>query len=167
MDTYLLKNGSWTCRVFPRVGSNVISLRHGEFPILREPDTEEQLRATPTVFGIPSLLPPNRTQAGTFTFDSVTYTMPVTETAHNNHLHGTLHISPFEVVEQSETSLKTRLINDLSRFPFPFQLELTDTLTDEGYCRIAEFTNTGSTAMPLVFAYHATFTAPDYFRIPL
>lgn len=167
MHSYTLNNADWSCTVCPSFGSNVISLRHKDFPILREPANMAELQSSPVLHGLPLLFPPNRTAGGRFTFDGVEYTLPVNETAHNNHLHGSLHSAQFQVVDHSDHRLITRFDNQSSHFPFPFTLELTDELLPTGFFRTVTVTNTGAGAMPLVMAFHTTFTAPERFSVPL
>ena len=166
-QTYALHNKDWSCAVSPEMGANIISLRHKEYPILREPESFSQLTNTPLLFGFPLLMPPNRTCGGRFTFDGTEYHLPINEPAHNNHLHGLLHSAPFEVLSHAETQLQTRLVNQGEYFPFPFQLTITDQLLPTGLLRTVDFVNIGNTAMPLVLGFHTTFTQPDAFSVPI
>jgi len=167
MREYILKKAAWECRVVPEVGANVIALYHEGFSILREPKDEEELRLQPVLFGVPFLLPPNRTAGGTFSFDGREYTLEITEAKWNNHLHGFMHSAAFQVVEQTENSLHTRLINEGELFPFVLQVDMVDRLDDEGWHRAVTVENTGKTAMPLVLAFHTTFNEPEFFAVPL
>lgn len=165
--TKQLHNGEWSCAISPQHGANMISLRHKGQPILREPETAGDLANAPVLYGLPLLLPPNRTCNGSFAFEGEVYRLPVNEPAHNNHLHGLLHSAPFQVLSHSETELKTRLINGGEYFPFPFSITITDQLLPTGLLRTLEVVNTGDTAMPLALGFHATFTQPDTFSVPI
>ena len=166
-QTYILRNQDWSCAIAPDFGANIISLRHDDYPILREPATLSELAGSPVLFGFPLLLPPNRTCNGRFTFEGIEYSLPINEPAHGNHLHGILHSAPFEVLSCSETELQTRLINHGEYFPFPFQITITDHLFPSGLLRTLDFINTGAEAMPLVLGFHTTFTQPDSFSVSI
>ena len=165
--TKQLHNGDWSCAICPRQGANMISLRHKGQPILREPETDADLVNAPVLFGLPLLLPPNRTSGGSFSFDGRVYHLPVNEPAHGNHLHGLIHSAPFQVLSHGETELKTRLINSGEYFPFPFSITISDQLLPTGLLRTLEVVNTGDGDMPLVLGFHATFTQPDTFSVPI
>ena len=167
MKEHKLKSKGWECCVMPGVGANVISLRHEDKEILRSPEGEIALRAAPVLFGVPFLLPPNRTAGGKFSFDGKEYALEITEPKRNNHLHGFMHSAAFQVVEQTESSLHTRLVNEGELFPFALQVDMLDRLDDDGWHRTATVTNTGKTAMPLVLAFHTTFNEPELFAVPL
>lgn len=167
VTTYTLRHQDWSCQICPEYGANVISLRHKDFPILREPASIHALKDTPALYGTPLLLPPNRTAGGRFRFEQQEYVLPINEPLHNNHLHGFLHSTKFQVIARSEDSLTTHFVNHGEVFPFPFEITMTDTLHPEGYRRTLTITNTGTSAMPLVLAFHTTFTAPDSFLVPI
>ena len=167
MNTYTLQCGDWLATVCPQMGSNLIGLRHKDFPILREPETLQALQGSPVLYGFPLLLPPNRTSGGTFVFEGKKYTLPVNEVIHNNHLHGFLHSAPFRVISHTQDQLVTEFENDGTGFPFPFRIEITDRLLPEGLHRSLTVTNTGSQNMPLTLAVHTTFTQPESFSVPI
>jgi len=167
MKEYKLKNESWECRIVPEIGANVISLCHREYEILRVPESENELRADPVLYGVPVLLPPNRTAGGRFAFEGKEYELAITEPEQNNHLHGHMHSAPFQVIEQTESSLHTQLVNDGTLFPFKLCVDMWDKLEKDGWHRTVTVTNTGKTAMPLVLAFHFTFKEPESFCVPL
>lgn len=166
-QTYSLQNQEWSCTICPGFGSNIISLRHNGFPILREPETLSVLQQFPVLFGLPLLLPPNRTSGGKFVFEGQEYSLPINEPVYDNHIHGILHSAAFEVISHSETELRTRLINQGEYFPFPFQLTIVDQLLPTGLLRSLDIVNTGISAMPLVLGFHTTFTQPNSFSVSI
>lgn len=167
LKKYTLNHGPWTCQICPEFGMNVTSLRYNNRPIFREPQTDEALIEKPVLYGVPLLFPPNRTKDGTFSFGGNTHHLPITDQAHHNHLHGNVNSAPFEVVSRSARSITARLNNDGTYFPFPFQLTVTDQLSDDSYERIMEITNTGNSSMPVAFGLHTTFVEPEWVSIPL
>ena len=58
----------WQAEVLPAYGMNLIRLARSGSELLRTPEGETQLRREPQVYGMPLLLPPNRTAGGAFTF---------------------------------------------------------------------------------------------------
>lgn len=167
INDYVLQNSTWTCHISSEFGINITSLRHHHFPILREPQNQEALQSNPVLYGIPFLLPPNRTAGGTFIFDGKTYFLPINEPLYNNHLHGLLYNTPFHVLEHSNCCLTSQFVNHGEVFPFPFQINAKDSLHAHGYHRTLKITNTGDTAMPLTLGFHTTFTEPKFFSVPL
>lgn len=52
-------------------------------------------------------------------------------------------------------------------FPFPFRLEVTVCLTEEGLLQEFVFTNTGETDMPLTFGLHTVFAVKEQISVPI
>lgn len=164
---YRLKNKEWSCIISPKFGSNFISLHHNQYPIFREPKSLEELNRSPVLYGLPLLLPPNRTAGGRFVFDGQEYCLHEDKTLTKNYIHGEVKSTPFEVLKYAWDLLKTRLINRGEVFPFPFELEITDRLLDDGFHRDLTVKNIGTTDMPLVLGFHTTFTVPDSFSVAI
>ena len=166
-NLYILQNNDWSCTISPDFGSNVISLRHHNYPVLREPKCFDDLKKEHVLYGFPILLPPNRTANGKFCFNGIEYHLPINEPLHYNHLHGNLHSAPFDVLSYTQTELLTQFINDGTFFPFPFKLEILDHLQETGFIRTLTIKNIGTSAMPLVLGFHTAFTAPRTFSVPI
>lgn len=162
-----LTAGPWQAKVLPGFGMNLISLRHNDSPILREPGDEQTLIENPHVYGIPLLLPANRTAGGRFEFEGKVYQLPINEPAFSNHIHGFLYNAPFSVIQQSTQQVTAAYVNQGERYPFPFAMTITDTLSEAGLRRVLELKNTGDTAMPFTMAFHTSFTEPQSFSVPL
>lgn len=158
-----LSRGLWTATIDPTSGANVISLRHGNVPVLQEPRPDN---ADPFLVGAPLLLPANRTANARFSFGGREYQLPVNE-ANGAHLHGLVHNAPFTVDAATESSAVLSLENHGEFYPFPFRLAVAYQLTEEGLHSRYTLTNTGSTPMPFTFGLHTTFREPDSFRVPL
>lgn len=159
--------GNWQAEIAPSIGMNTLSLTYGGRPVLRSPASIEILQQNPCVYGTPLLMPPNRTEAGRFSFDGNSYQLPVNETILGNHLHGLVHRQKFTVVRVQENMLSGIYENQGEIFPFPFRLEVDYILTEEGYAQEFLFTNTGSTDMPLTFGLHTVFSCPEEIRVPI
>lgn len=167
MKTVSIRNGEWSLMLAPEVGMNPISLRHRGQPILREPMDEAALRGDAVLYGMPVLLPANRTENACFSFEGKEYQLPLNEPRFGNHLHGRIYDAPFTVLRSDDTSVSAMLENDGAYYPFPFRLCFEDELRDTGYLRRVTLTNTGKTALPFTMAFHSTFVEPKRFVLGL
>ena len=93
-----LNAGPWQAVVLPGFGMNMISLRREDKPILREPADWQVLQQSPHVYGIPLLLPANRTVGGRFEFQGQIHQLPINEATLGNNRHGDLYNAPFTLV---------------------------------------------------------------------
>lgn len=163
----ILQAGAWQVRVLPDFGMNMISLTYGDKQILRSPQSMDALKKEPYVYGIPLLFPANRVEKGEFTFEEKSYYLPINEPGRNNHLHGLMFDAIFKLIEQTRSRVEANYENKGERYPFPFSMTITDTLTPEGLTRKLYLKNTGDTAMPYTLAYHTSFAEPAVFSVPI
>lgn len=166
-DQIVLQYQGWEALVLPTFGANVAGLCCDGQPILRTPDTFEQLSQNMHLYGMPLLFPPNRVRGGMFEFEGKTYTLALNEPARNNHIHGSMANAPFEVIQQTGQMVRLRHCNHGERFPFHFEMELCIRLDQDGFWQQVTVRNTGKTAMPLALGFHTTFAAVPHFRVPL
>ena len=78
-------------------------------------------------------------------------------------IHGFARVEPFELVEQTDTTLVLTLTENertLAQYPFPFRLTVTYTLTDRSLSAKAVVENTGEEVLPASFGYHPGFCVP-------
>ena len=87
-------------------GACCISLRCENYEILREPDYSRL--DNPYLYGMPLLFPVNRIEGGSFVFEDRAYEFPINEPKTGCHLHGTLHETPFTLLEQGDGYLRAR-----------------------------------------------------------
>ena len=146
---------------------NLIRLARSGSELLRTPEGETQLRREPQVYGMPLLLPPNRTAGGAFTFQGTTYHLPINEPVYGNHIHGSLARMPFRVTEQTATSVTGFYENRGECYPFPFAITVTHCLTETGTQHLFTLCNTGPKTMPLAFGLHIAFRAKPFFAVPI
>ena len=156
----------WQAEVLPAYGMNLIRLARSGSELLRTPEGETQLRREPQVYGMPLLLPPNRTAGGAFTFQGTTYHLPINEPVYGNHIHGSLARMPFRVTEQTATSMTGFYENRGECYPFPFAITVTHCLTETGTQHLFTLCNTGPKTMPLAFGLHIAFRAKPFFAVP-
>ena len=157
----------WQAEVLPAYGMNLIRLARSGSELLRTPEGETQLRREPQVYGMPLLLPPNRTAGGAFTFQGTTYHLPINEPVYGNHIHGSLARMPFRVTEQTATSMTGFYENRGECYPFPFAITVTHCLTETGTQHLFTLCNTGPKTMPLAFGLHIAFRAKPFFAVPI
>lgn len=157
----------WQAEVLPAYGMNLICLARSGSELLRTPEGKTQLRREPQVYGMPLLLPPNRTAGGAFTFQGTTYHLPINEPVYGNHIHGSLARMPFRVTEQTATSVTGFYENRGECYPFPFAITVTHCLTETGTQHLFTLCNTGPKTMPLAFGLHIAFRAKPFFAVPI
>jgi len=169
-----LKAGRYEAALLPEVGGNLIAFRDTEknYRFLREPEEGgiEAFKASPGVYGIPVLFPPNRYEDGKFPWNGRVLEFPVNEAATGNHLHGFLHTTPWNVdhmgVNGEESfvvvSVKVDEHHPVYRYlPFTFVFQLRYTLHPElGLSQHVLIRNLGAEPMPCLLAFHTAVSAP-------
>ncbi len=137
--------------------------------IVRAPASAAEYEATPLVFGIPVIVPPNRIDAGRFSAGGRSYALPVNEPERNTHIHGMLHRMAWEIsgleVDAGRVTVAGRYVNGpgagfFEVFPHEFELRLAYELSPGGLGQKMLVRNTGSTPMPYALGYHTTFAYP-------
>lgn len=162
-----LNCGKWMATVYPECGGNLARLSCDGVEILRTPKDLSELQSGPVLYGLPFLLPANRVKGASFSFEAVTYTLPMNEPLRNNHLHGLINRASFSVLEADDRHVTMFLHNDGEYYPFPFDLEITDTLTELGLHRRIRLFNCGDRTMPYTMAIHASFRLPQTVSVPV
>ncbi|MDF2986536.1 MAG: galactose mutarotase-like enzyme [Eubacterium sp.] len=162
-----LSCGNWEAEVLPSFGANLIAFRYKGLPVLRTPDSIEQLNENPCLYGNPVLFPPNRTADGRFLFEKREYHLPVNEPLTGNHLHGMLYNAPFDVSEITDRSAVCLLKNKGEWFPFDFSMEISFELDGEGLTQHIAIHNDGTGSMPVLLGFHTSFVAPEDFSVSI
>ena len=160
-------DGAYKVKILPSKGANCLYFDHipSGISALRtyDPDTVEELDNA-FLYGTPLLFPPNRIKNGKFTFEGREYSLPVNEEATGCFLHGTLHETPFEVVEVTESSVVCRYeATDDSpylTYPHAFTLVVKYELCEKGLKQTVSVTNNSTLTMPVGLAFHTTFAMP-------
>ncbi len=148
----------------PEFGMNVTALFWQQKSILRTPDNEKNLSDNPYLYGIPLLFPANRTQDGKFSFKNRVFSLPLNEPLRHNHIHGLMFDAPFTVIEQRENMVRTIYQNRGERYPFSFDMTITDVIQD-GWHRTVEILALED--MPYTLAFHTTFVEQAQFTVPI
>lgn len=168
-----LKSGRYEAIMLPEIGGNLIAFRDVEsgYRFLREPEEQEMdaFKSNPGIHGIPVLFPPNRYEDGLFPWRGEVYQFPVNEASTQNHLHGFLHTTPWEVEDFGQTPHESYVtvkvtVNPQHKvyqyLPFTFTVRLKYTLSDDGLAQQLFVRNDGENEMPCLIAFHTTVNAP-------
>ena len=145
-------------------GANCISLRHAGYGarILREPNYAQL--DNPYLYGMPILYPNNRISGGQFTFEGREYFFPINEPSTNCYIHGFLHETPFQLVEQGEDyavcEYRATKVNPYTTFPHEFTIRIIYRLDENGLVCDTEICNESRENMPNLLGLHTTFNVP-------
>jgi aldose 1-epimerase len=156
-----------SCRVVPAFGGIVRELKlkaNSQIHSLIDcPDSYESMQInnnyqSAILFPFPSRIPD-----GKFTFEGASYQLPINEPARGNAIHGFVHGSVFEVINQAThndtaiLSLLYKYNGELSGYPFPFELTINYILMPNVLGIEFEVKNTGKNTMPAAFGWHPYF----------
>ena len=160
-----IRHGRWSAAVIPSCAANLVSLRYDDEAILREPCGMIDIAREPFLFGIPILMPANRTKNGIFAFKHRKYHLPINEPDRLNNLHGSLYKAEFDAIYKTDNIVSCRFRNLRTHYPFAFEMQITDALDDEGLTRTIRITALED--MPYTLAFHNTFYEPSAFSVPI
>lgn len=102
---------------------------------------------------------PNRIEDGKYSFQGNTYQLPINEPKHHNAIHGLIAFSEFEVIHQSESTLKLKYSYraNFEYYPFSFDFEVLFSITESAFILNYSATNIGTQDMPCAFGWHPYF----------
>lgn len=169
-----LKADPYEAVMLPAKGGNLIALRDSErnFQFLREPTAEQMetvFKDRPFIFGIPVLFPPNRFDAGRFTWHGRQYAFPINEVEYGNHLHGFLYDAKWNVESFGADHVESYVVVSIEvneqhpiyqYFPHCFMIRIRYSLSSLGLSQHVMIRNNGLTDMPCMIAFHTTLNAP-------
>ncbi len=101
----------------------------------------------------------NRVRNGNYSFEGRNYQLPINEPNLGNAIHGLLARKPFEISqENSKATLSYRYTAEEKAYPFPFEMQLIYSFTEENIFQL-RFTakNTGTDNMPFACGWHPYF----------
>lgn len=149
----------------PERGACVIDIQLGGQKILDGCRTPEEVDFND--WGKSALLFPfpNRLRDGAYIWQDKIYQFPINDATTGNALHGFLKNCTMQVTDTQSDNTKASITCEysyngttFSYYPFPFDLKITYTLSDEkGFSAIAEVHNTGYIALPMSFGWHPYF----------
>ncbi len=171
-DVIELKAGRYKAIIAPFLGSNVIRMEDTEngIDIFRHDEnlSIEELKASPEVYGFPTLYLPNRLSNGVLKVSDYTYNFPINDPL-GNHLHGFLHKRVHDIVtaevEDGKAIAKTRYVYDendefFETYPVSFKAEYVFTLSEEGLFYSFTMTNLSDRQLPYGVCNHTAIKAP-------
>ncbi len=169
-EAVMLHNDDLQITIVPAWGSNLISLirKKENIELLKVPASAEEFWSRPVLYGVPILFPPNRIEAGAFTYSGQTYQFEINEKNHN-HIHGLVLRKPWKLAhaEQEGSRLKVETQFDstdfpevMAQFPHAFIITMTYILERSSLSINATVKNTGDQPFPWGLGYHTTFRFP-------
>ena len=166
--SYEIENEFYKAIILPEEGCNLISLfdKEKKIEILHTPNSYEQYEKRKMVYGIPVLIPPNRIDNATFSFEGRRYYMELNRVRENerNHIHGFVHDKKWnlEYLNQHTNEIVFILRSDdyshiTKQYPHSFTLTMKFMLTDNGIIQTLLLENHDTKNIPLGIGYHTTF----------
>jgi len=165
MNIYQIEDDNYVAKINLSRGANCFSLRSKKYhaQILREADYTVPLD-NPYLYGMPILFPVNRISGGRFVFEGREYIFPINEPHTGCHLHGILHETEFQMVENGDDYLIAcyRATKDkpYMQFPHEFEVSIRYCLSEKGLEQQTEITNLSRENMPVMIGFHTTFQIP-------
>ncbi|MBQ4556733.1 MAG: aldose 1-epimerase [Clostridia bacterium] len=160
-------DGAYEAKIQPSRGANCLAFYHhpSKISALRTYDPDKTIELdNPFLYGTPLLFPPNRIKGGKFTYEGREYSLPINEESTGCFLHGTLHETPFEVVEVTESTILCRYTatdnSPYLTYPHAFTLTVKYDLCEKGLKQTVSITNNSDKKMPVGLAFHTTFQMP-------
>lgn len=164
---YRLTAKDYSAFICAQKGANCIQLTKGDADLLRTPLSKEEFFAQPNLYGTPLLFPPNRINAGRFTFNNREYLFPINEQERGHHIHGFLSSTPFSPKERWCTAKEAHISfffeatasQPYLSFGHTFSVESSFSLDKDGLRQKLTITNTSETVMPVGVGFHTAFNA--------
>lgn len=159
--------------IVPAWGSNLISLidRRTGTAVLRVPDSAEQFRRDPILYGTPILFPPNRIEDGRFSYRGRDYRFDVNEPKRGNHIHGFVYNRPWNVVRAEVDDARRAVVVTqfdaadyeavVRQFPHKFIIRMRYSLVGNCVHKIAQVFNNGPEPFPVGLGFHTCFRFPE------
>lgn len=157
-----LKYSDWKAIIDANHGANCISLRNEKYgaSLLREPSGSYP-PDNPYLYGMPILFPVNRIKNGSFVFEGRHYSFPINEPNTSCHLHGELHKTAFDIIEQESNRLKCRYLATKDSpylfFPHEFEIITEYEVKENGFYHTVTVRNLSGENMPIFLGFHTTF----------
>ncbi|WP_315068000.1 aldose 1-epimerase [uncultured Clostridium sp.] len=166
--------GDYEAVMIPKIGANIIELKHKGLGsnIIRTPETLDEFKSKPIIFGIPILFPPGRIEDGKYSVNGMSYELPINDILRNNHYHGIINKLPFTVTNtrvnkieeyvEIEASFWSNSFNEelFKYFPHEFHCQIIYKLSKRGLEQKLTFENCSEQPMPLGVGFHTAFNIP-------
>lgn len=169
LPAYELTAGGYRAVVCPALGGNCLQLTHLETgaELLRTPESLDEVKANPNVYGTPFLFPPNRIAGASYEFEDRRYTFPANGDR-GTHIHGLLSRTAFEVKTTETAEDEARIVLEYAAtgekpyltFPHAFRVRISLTLNQGGLSHRIDIFNDSDSNMPCGAGFHTTLRAP-------
>jgi aldose 1-epimerase len=155
-----LQHGAYALNVAPNFGARMVAFRHGGRDVLRP--TPEAMIARPLVYGFAGfpLMPYSGPLFGPgFAFAGETYVLARNVREEPSATHGDSWISPFRIVDRTETALTLEMehVPSPGTFPFRYRGHVRYALGDEGLSILLRVTSRDHRPMPAGLGIHPYF----------
>ncbi|MCY0875753.1 MAG: aldose 1-epimerase [Firmicutes bacterium] len=166
-----LQSAGLEALLVPELGGNLLRLqtRQDHIDILRTPTSWEAYEASPNLYGIPVLCPPNRIADGRFTYRDHVYQLAINEPERNNHIHGFAHDKPWRLLDAglkdglpfAQIEWRAADFPDVqAQYPHALTLQITYELHEQELRQHLVAINEGPTPAPFGIGFHTTFAVP-------
>jgi aldose 1-epimerase len=165
MEIIAIQAQSETAQFVPAIGCGCLSYRVGALDVIWGAASPQALAAKPHSSGIPVLFPwPGRIAGAKFSWRGQEHSVPVSEPARGNAIHGLVCDRAFRVIRRGPYYFTAELESESDQtlagtWPYPFRLTL-DYEIGNGLRLTAKVTNTGTQPMPFGLGTHPFFRAP-------
>lgn len=151
-----LKTDFYKAVILPEYGANCIQLIYvpKNIEVFRTPESIEEFKISPVVYGLPILFPPNRICDGSFSFNGLKYEFPINEPNRNHHIHGILNSSSFSYETDGIFTFCATNDKPYMEFPHQFTIQRIYQLNNDGLKHEIIIRNDGSDVMPLGVGVH-------------
>lgn len=159
MNEIVLSNEHFEMGVLPDTGASLSFLKYKGKDILRPTDlTKKNLDANETAMFL--MIPfAGRIRGGHFVYWGITRRMAKNQIGIHDPIHGDAWKSKWQIVEQKkhQVTLKMSHKKEDVGFPFPYEAQVTYTLTDKGLSVAMNVHNTAVLPMPCGLGIHPFF----------
>jgi len=163
-DNVVIENKYVKAIICPKRGANLIYFydKSSKTSVLRTPKSIDDFeKFNPFLYGTPFLFPPNRISNAKFVFEGRVYQFPVNEESTNCFVHGSMHSTKFNVIEQNGESVtciyESGIENPYYGFINNHIIEIEYRLCEEKIIQNVSITNNSNMNMPCGIGFHTTF----------
>jgi len=156
------------CVIVPDIGANVSNLVLGNqnnLLIILDGNEKSEDFAGNQLFKGAKLYPfPNRLKDGEYKFNNSIFQLALNYPEENNACHGFIFDKEFSIIESAENSDKASVTltykydGEIKGYPFPFNLNITYSLSIDGFTCTTNIENKSSKPMPMGDGWHPFFT---------
>lgn len=155
MSGVIIENDCLRVKTAPEKGAGIVCFYRKtggrELAIMPDAESSEEAPEMASFLMVPYS---NRIENGVFYFQGEKYEL---ENGEEHALHGAVRFLPWQVIEQSATSVVMRFDSSLHQqvnWPWPFTSEVVYELQDDLFASSLKLTNNGATSMPGGMGWH-------------